>query len=47
MNPYGCRVLQRMFETFAGDMKRELLDEILPHAVTLMEDQFGSEFRRF
>jgi hypothetical protein len=32
-----------MFEQLPDHMIRELLDEMHPHAIPLMEDQYGSE----
>ena len=42
-NPYGCRVVQKMFELMPDEAKRELLDEMHPISMVLMQDQFGSE----
>ncbi|WWD01141.1 hypothetical protein V866_008080 [Kwoniella sp. B9012] len=41
-HPYGCRVIQKMFENLDEDMKRTLLDEMHEHTLDLMEDQFGN-----
>ncbi|WVW82832.1 hypothetical protein I302_104844 [Kwoniella bestiolae CBS 10118] len=41
-HPYGCRVIQKMFENLEDEMKRTLLDEMHEHTLDLMEDQFGN-----
>lgn len=42
-HPYGCRVIQKMFENLEEGMIRTLLDEMHEHTLELMEDQFGSK----
>lgn len=44
-NPYGCRVIQKMFELMPDRLKRDLLDEMHPISMSLMQDQFGSEWK--
>ncbi|WWC60863.1 uncharacterized protein I303_103439 [Kwoniella dejecticola CBS 10117] len=41
-HPYGCRVIQKMFENLEESAVRELLDEMHNHTAELMEDQFGN-----
>ncbi|WVQ98978.1 hypothetical protein IAU59_006110 [Kwoniella sp. CBS 9459] len=41
-HPYGCRVLQKIFETLEDDMKRPLLEEMHKCTLPLIEDQFGN-----
>ncbi|WRT67370.1 uncharacterized protein IL334_004341 [Kwoniella shivajii] len=41
-HPYGCRVIQKMFENLPEEMKRTLLNEMHEHTIDLMEDQFGN-----
>ena len=40
-HPYGCRVLQRVFEHLKEDQTRPLLDELHKYTINLMQDQFG------
>ncbi|WVF71933.1 hypothetical protein IAT40_006743 [Kwoniella sp. CBS 6097] len=42
MHPYGCRVLQKMFESLEDGMKRPLLEEMHQCTLPLIEDQFGN-----
>ncbi|KAK8869572.1 hypothetical protein IAR55_000139 [Kwoniella newhampshirensis] len=39
---YGCRVLQKTFETVDEDRKRPLLEEMHLYTLALIEDQFGN-----
>ncbi|OCF36398.1 pumilio 2 [Kwoniella heveanensis BCC8398] len=41
-HPYGCRVLQKMFESLPDGMKRPLLEEMHKCTLPLIEDQFGN-----
>ncbi|PAK71725.1 hypothetical protein B8W95_13275, partial [Staphylococcus pasteuri] len=41
-HPYGCRVLQRIFENCPPKQTRALLDELHRHVQDLVEDQFGN-----
>ncbi|WWC69214.1 uncharacterized protein I206_103151 [Kwoniella pini CBS 10737] len=41
-HPYGCRVVQKMFENLDESMVRSLLDEMHNFTADLMEDQFGN-----
>lgn len=43
LHPYGCRVLQKIFECLPDGMKRGLLDELHESTETLILDQFGSK----
>ena len=40
-HPYGCRVLQRVFEHIPEEQTRPLLDELHKYTINLMQDQFG------
>jgi hypothetical protein len=42
LHPYGCRVLQKVFECLPEKMKRTLLEEMHKCTYKLIEDQFGS-----
>ncbi|WWC89804.1 uncharacterized protein L201_004730 [Kwoniella dendrophila CBS 6074] len=41
-HPYGCRVIQKMFENLEENMIRTLLNEMHEYTLELMEDQFGN-----
>ena len=42
MHPYGCRVIQRIFEHGPPEHSRALLDELLKNTGTLIQDQYGN-----
>lgn len=42
MHPYGCRVIQRIFEHGPPDHSQALLDELLKNTGTLIQDQYGN-----
>lgn len=42
-HPFGCRVLQKMFETLPAERLRVLLDEMHRNILRFAMDQFGSE----
>lgn len=42
MHPYGCRVIQRIFEHGPAEHSRALLDELLKNTGTLIQDQYGN-----
>lgn len=41
-HPYGCRVLQRIFENCSGDQTRLLLDDLHRYTQNLIQDQYGN-----
>ncbi|KAL8283425.1 hypothetical protein RQP46_005835 [Phenoliferia psychrophenolica] len=41
-HPYGCRVLQRIFENCPPSQTRVLLDELHRYTGTLIQDQYGN-----
>jgi hypothetical protein len=42
MHPYGCRVIQRIFEHGPADQTTALLDELLRQPGQLIQDQYGN-----
>jgi hypothetical protein len=42
MHPYGCRVIQRIFEHGPEDHSKALLDELLKSTGVLIQDQYGN-----
>lgn len=42
MHPYGCRVIQRIFEHGPADHSEALLDELLKNTCVLIQDQYGN-----
>ena len=42
MHPYGCRVIQRIFEHGPPEHSDALLDELLKNTGTLIQDQYGN-----
>ncbi|EJD06040.1 ARM repeat-containing protein [Fomitiporia mediterranea MF3/22] len=46
-HPYGCRVLQRVFEHMKEEQTRPLLDELHKYTINLMQDQFGNYVVQF
>ncbi|KAL5533325.1 PUF3 [Sanghuangporus sanghuang] len=46
-HPYGCRVLQRVFEHMNEEQMRPLLDELHKYTINLMQDQFGNYVVQF
>lgn len=42
MHPYGCRVIQRIFEHGPVDHSEALLDELLKNTSVLIQDQYGN-----
>ena len=41
-HPYGCRVLQRIFENCPPHQTRALLDELHRYTQQLIQDQYGN-----
>ena len=41
-HPYGCRVIQRLVENCTGPHKTKLLDSIISHHTSLVDDQYGN-----
>lgn len=41
-HPYGCRVLQRIFENCPPGQTRVLLDELHRYTQNLIQDQYGN-----
>lgn len=42
MHPYGCRVIQRIFEHGPAEHSEALLDELLKNTNVLIQDQYGN-----
>lgn len=41
-HPYGCRVLQRIFENCPSSQTRILLDDLHRYTQNLIQDQYGN-----